>query len=424
MSFLKKDERGASAVLLTLVLPLMVAFAGLAVDAGQLYMAQSKVKTAVDAGALAGSLELPFDPDLTKNLVRTAVKTMVAKNDAKVQVPDSKITAGTAVRSVCVEGSLDVPFYLMTVLGFTSSTVTAKSCAGFNNLEVVFVIDNTGSMAGTPITKVKEAATNMVNLIIPDGAAPSTKVGLVPFRGKVRVPSGVDGQEAGCRNADGTLNTVHYKYDSYQKKYVTTTNDDTCVKGMPAVQGLTTTKTSILSSISSMTASSSYSSGTIIAEGVKWATGVLTPEAPYTQGGDPKKYRKVMILLTDGDNEDGACGGQYAQSVNPNPYWNNCWHGMANRSTWDGFGVHDCHCNDNGCLDQQLKKAATTAKDASVEIFTIRYGDSDANDRQIMKTVASSKPGTEDHYFDAPSANDFDEIFKLIGRQLGHRLLN
>ncbi len=45
-----------------------------------------------------------------------------------------------------------------------------------------------------------------MELILPSDITPSTKIGMVPFRSKVRLRSGVDGLAAGCRNADGTLN--------------------------------------------------------------------------------------------------------------------------------------------------------------------------------------------------------------------------
>ena len=58
--------------------------------------------------------------------------------------------------------------------------------------------------------------------------------------------------------------------------------------------------------INSQTATGN-SSGTVIPEGIKWGRNVLTPEAPYDQGGSEDDYRKIMIVLTDGDTEDGEC---------------------------------------------------------------------------------------------------------------------
>jgi hypothetical protein len=141
---------------------------------------------------------------------------------------------------------------------------------------------------------------------------------------------------------------------------------------------------------------------------------VLTPEAPFTDGSSAKDMRKVIILLTDGDTEDGNCGGNYSVYYRPNNYWTNAYYGMMDM---------DSHCEDGGVLNNAMLSEAALAKDAGIEIFAIRYGSSDAVDRNLMRAVASSKEGTDDHYFDAPSPYDIDDVFKLIGRQLGWRLL-
>ena len=155
-------------------------------------------------------------------------------------------------------------------------------------------------------------------------------------------------------------------------------------------------------------------SGTVISEGIRWGREVLTPSPPYEQGTTDEKIRKIMILLTDGDTEDGTCGGSYRVSYTPNVYWTNAYYGM---------GVTDCNCGDGGCLNQATMDEAQTAKDLGIEIFSIRFGSSDGVDVSIMQQAASSKEGTDDHYFNAPSVEDIDDIFKKIGRQLGWRLL-
>jgi Flp pilus assembly protein TadG len=378
-----------------LALPVVAGLAGLAVDSGILYTSHNRLQTAVDSAALAASLQLPYDPDLTKNLVKNAATTMVTKDFPGATV--QSVYLGTEIRSACVKAQASVDLTLMGALGISDKTVSATACAGYNNLEIVLVIDNTGSMSGSPISAVRTAANELVNLVLPSGGAGSTKVGLVPFRGKVRVPANVDGKAAGCRNADGTVNT---------------TNSASCT-AIPYIKALTTDKTAITTAINGMTATG-QASGTVIGEGIKWGNYVLT--GPYfTEGGPKEKFRKVMILLTDGDNEDGKCGGSYAANYDPNDYWYNAYYGM---------GVQNCHCENGGCLNAAMLTAAANAKAAGVEIFTIRFGDSDSTDISLMKTVASSTAGTTDHYFDAPATSDISNIFKLIGKQLGLRLIN
>ena len=416
-----------------LILPVLLGMAGLAVDAGNLYLAHSRLQAAADAGALAGALKLPFDPNLTGGTVNAAVTSIV--NDNMNSAVVDRVYQGSEVRSLCVECSSDVDLMFMGVLGVANPNITASACAGFNNLEIVLVLDCTGSMKGDPIEKVKQASADLVNLVLPDGGAPSTKVGIVPFRSKVRIDAGVDGLAAGCRNVDGTLDTGPrseyknssyvsprdarvYDYGSYWKiasRYRTYgyLYTDTC-SPIPMTQALSTNKSEILSSISAMNADGN-ASGTIISEGLKWGRHVLTPESPFTEGSTEEDFRKILILLTDGDTEDGSCGGTYSLNYSPNAYWTNAYYNA---------GITDCHCNDGGCLNQAVLDEAQTAKNEGIEIFTIRYGSSDYVDVNLMQAIASSKEGTNDHYYDAPTSDDIDDIFKEIGQHLGWRLLN
>jgi uncharacterized protein YegL len=369
----------------------------------------------VDAAALAGSLELPFDPDLDEGLVDAKARDMLARTYPEAVM--DQVAPGTEVRSVVVEGHVDVRLMLMAVLGLAERRVSARAEAGFNNLEVVFVIDNSGSMKGAPIENTNAAADSLVDLLIPDGGRPAVTLGLVPFRSKVRLPAGVDGLPAGCRNVDGTLDVglrpeyrlPQYRYPSW---YPLKVDEDTC-SCIPFTRALTGDKDAIKTAVAAQNCFGP-GSGTLISEGLKWARHVLTPEAPFTEGSDEDDMRKIIILLTDGDTEDGTCGGEFAISYRPNNYWTNAWYNA---------GITTAHCNDGGVLNAAMLAEAQAAKAAGIEIFVIRYGDSDATDRALMKAMASSKAGTEDHYFDAPSAYDIGNVFKLIGRHLGWRLL-
>lgn len=393
-----RSQRGSVAPFVALLVPILLGLSGLAVDVGNLYLAHSRLQAACDAGALAGSLELPYDPNISNGKVVQAAKEMVKTNYSTATI--NSVGQGSEFRSVCVSASITVDTILMGALGIYQESVSADACAGFNNLEIVFVIDSSGSMKGTPMYNTVKAANNLVDLVMPTGGAGSVKVGLVPFRGKVRLPAGVDGLPKGCRNADGSLNDGDY---------------NTCFKGVPEAKGLSTDKYSIKNAINNMKNTMSYGSGTVISEGIKWGREMLTPTYPFTEGGDMEKMRKVMIVLTDGDTEDGKCGGKYATNQNPNPYMTNAYYDM---------GVEDCHCEDSGCLNNAMLAEADKAKDLGIEIFSVRYGDSDWTDKQLMKQIASSAPNTEDHYYSAPSSYDIDDMFKQIGKQLGWRLIN
>ncbi len=400
-----------------MLIPVLLGVVGIAIDMGNMYMNHTRLQAAVDAGALAGSLQLPYDPDLSKGIVDQAVADMLTTNMKNAEVVS--VVPGTEVRSVVVEARAKVNLLLMGFTGISDQYVRASAAAGFNKLEVVFVVDNSGSMKGTPIGMVKEASVQLTDLLIPDGTTPDTKVGMVPFRGKVRIGEDVDGLPAGCRNADGSVNETGLHSD-FMDEYYALPSDyrrrialNTC-SNIPEVLPLSQDKNTIIDAINSQTATGN-SSGTVIPEGIKWARHVLTPEAPYTEGGDKEDFRKIMIVLTDGDTEDGECGGTYRARYRPNNYWTNAYFRM---------GDDNSHCENGGVLNTDMLAEAQAAKDAGIEIFAIRFGSSDNTDISLMKQIASSKEGTDDHYFDAPSVYDIPDVFKEIGKQLGWRLLN
>ncbi len=388
---------------------------GLALDSANLYLAHSRLQAAVDSAALAASLQLPYDPDMDKGLVRDAATTYLDENHPGAEL--TGLVPGGAVRSVEITAAADVDLMLLPVIGLSSQRIEASAMAGFNNLEIVFVIDNSGSMKGAPIDETNAAASQLVDFVMPDGMAASVRIGLVPFRGKVRIPAGVDGLPAGCRNADGTLNDGlneeyykrEYRVPSWSRLRV---SSGTC-DSIPFTHALTQDKYAILSAIYEQDGRGDWS-GTVISEGIKWGRHVLTPQAPFTEGDASGDMRKILILLTDGDTEDGMCGGSHAVSYQPNNYWTNAYFGMLDM---------DAHCEDGGRLNEDLLAEAMLARNAGIEVFCIRYGDSDAEDVRLLKAAASSTPGTDDHYFNAPSPYDIGDVFKKIGRQLGWRLL-
>lgn len=390
--------RGQALLLVTVTFPILLGMAGFAVDMGRLYTARARLQAAVDAAALAGSMYLMSDPDCQNGAVANAVNDYLNRNYSGATV--TALNPGTGVRSVCVTAEVNVEMTFMNVLAISSRDVAASACAGFNDLEVALVIDNSGSMEGEPIESVKAAAHQFVDMLIPNGTAPSIKVGLVAFRGKVRLPADVDGRPAGCRNADGSFDQP------------LNPADQSCTNpALPPVAGLSYNKGAIHAAIASMQAQGGtpYSSCTTIAEGIKWGRHVLTSDAPFTEGGPRSRFRKVMILLTDGDNYIGDA------MTNPNS--------TCRRNAYFGMGVMNCDDADYGCLDQAMLAQAQAAKDEGIEIFSIRYGVSDDVDIELMQRVASSRPGTNDHYFDAPSLDDLQTVFNRIGRQLGFRLL-
>ena len=403
--------RGQAVGIIIVALPVFFAFVGFAIDFSRLWAAQARLQAAVDAAALAGSLKLAGDQDVSNGNVRDA-----ATNYMTINYPEATVVSvlpGTNERSACVTARVQLATTFMKLSRINSGTVAAVACAGFQDLEVALVIDNSGSMHGSPITNVKTAASDLVDLLIPDGKTPRVKFALVPFRGKVRVGGGEDGYPPGCRNANGTPNNSNVSGPDNSCKDV----------ALPETQELTSDKKKIKDAIAKMNAGNTAdcASGTIDAEGLHWGREVLTPAAPFNEGAPKGQTRKVIIFLGDGDNEDGTCGGTFGSC---DPRTDTSCEYRRNAYFQQSPAVTNCNCGNGGCLDTATLTQANTAKTTDgIEIFVIRYGTSDAYDISLLQQVASPGHGNLVYYFDAPTDADIPDMFDKIGRQLAYRLI-
>ena len=63
-----KNDRGQTIIIFALVMPVLILFAGLSLDAGLLYVTKAKLSTAVDAACLTGMKNLTLGQPTAANL--------------------------------------------------------------------------------------------------------------------------------------------------------------------------------------------------------------------------------------------------------------------------------------------------------------------------------------------------------------------
>jgi len=141
---------------------------------------------------------------------------------------------------------------------------------------------------------------------------------------------------------------------------------------------------------------------TNIMEGVAWGTRVLTPGEPFSGASDPKKREadKIMVVLTDGANTFGntntALGSQYSS------------HGFLADGRL-GFTTGSSSAT-NQAMNERTVAACRYAKEYGITVYTIRLEEPDVKTGTMLKECASSA----EHYFDAPSRSQLDDVFKTI----------
>ncbi len=188
-----KDEHSVIAVLFAiLILPLLSVMA-IAVDYGEYLVLKQQLQNAVDAAAL----DIGQQPSLSDAAAKSQVQAFIAANYPNLSVIatlQTPVVARTAT-SVTVTATASMKTNFLQVIGYSTLGVTVSSqvAVNQNKLEVVLVLDNTGSMnqyygGSTGIAGLQTAATTLVNtLFANDPTGQYVKIAVVPFTAAVNV---------------------------------------------------------------------------------------------------------------------------------------------------------------------------------------------------------------------------------------------
>ncbi len=158
-----RDESGQVLVLATIMMVVLIAIAGFAIDVGHAYLVQRQLQASTDAAALAGALDLPdsavaiqtardYGPEPGKrnapNSNDNAVITVQTK--CVTAIVTGCTPANGQVNSISVKSTSVVKTVFAKVIGFDSITVnaTATACSpcSVKPLDIMLVLDRTGSM--------------------------------------------------------------------------------------------------------------------------------------------------------------------------------------------------------------------------------------------------------------------------------------
>ncbi|MGA3187834.1 MAG: pilus assembly protein TadG-related protein [Bryobacteraceae bacterium] len=187
----RQAERGIAVIVTSIMLVILIPVIGLAIDVTLLYVDKARLQGAVDGAALAGA------EGLSRGTNDAAQKTAAAQAAAQyvfLNYPTSffftnSVTVNQATditidetvanqRTVSVTAHANVPTLFMRWLNFTSTNVIASATVTRRDVNVVLVMDRSGSLqASGSCAAVQQAAINFVNKF----ANGSDNVGLVTF---------------------------------------------------------------------------------------------------------------------------------------------------------------------------------------------------------------------------------------------------
>jgi Flp pilus assembly protein TadG len=176
------NQRGTVLVTFTLLLTALLGFVALGIEVGTWYVMRAELSKAVDAAALAGAANIA-SPNL--NLV-TLAQDFGDANFAPGYLGTA--STGTAAASyavtynttqLTVTGSVSGLGIITKMFGITTIPMSATGVAQKNHVQIMLVLDCSGSMAGTPIANLKTAATSFLSFFTTTQS--EDQMGLVTF---------------------------------------------------------------------------------------------------------------------------------------------------------------------------------------------------------------------------------------------------
>ncbi len=165
-AFRLRDERGEDGVVvvwLALLIVLLLAFAGWAVDYAHWNDERTKMQKAADAAALAGAVYLPDDPAGAISAAKA-----VASENGYASGVNVAILQNANQLQVTVSESVKNSFAQVIGIGDASLTKSAKGeYESPQPVDLVLILDRTGSMNGTPLSKVRAATQAFLKYLQP-----------------------------------------------------------------------------------------------------------------------------------------------------------------------------------------------------------------------------------------------------------------
>lgn len=434
-------ETGALAVGFAMAIPVVFGMAGMSIDVANAYMVKQRLSHAVDAAALAAAASASNTADLNAMVQQFFL----------LNYPPDKIGAPYNVQvtvngsDIQVSATANYITYFARVLGVDEISVEGGSTVTREiiGLEVAMVLDVTGSMStNNNIAALRTAATNFTNILFSNAAyTDSVKIGLVPFSASVNVgpyglgylPSSTDSRKASTtKYQDGYAfvnNPSNYKFDQTSSsawwgcvlerpspqdtqnqtsgtawkwdmyRYTNSGAKDSSIRNKSAavntscnvnyILPLTTAKSTILNRISKLTADGN----TLSNVGMVWGYRLLSPELPFKEGeawGNPE-WRKVAILMTDGDNNNGEI--------------------------YNAYGPYNTLKVTDSMLDSKLAQTCTNMKEKGIIVYTVTFTSAiNLATKQFFKNCASSP----DKWYDAPTQAKLTDAFEQIARELSN----
>lgn len=178
------DDSGAMVILALFFFVIMLAAAGLGVDTMRHEMQRTHIQATLDSAVLAGAgAPAGATEEDIKDIVEDYFDAAGLQEYLHEIDPDKDIDAGINSKRVTASASMTMNTLLMKLSGVKTLNAGGVSTAAIASpkMEIVLALDVSGSMAGTRLTKLKEAAKEFVSDVLNKSDEGSTTISIVPY---------------------------------------------------------------------------------------------------------------------------------------------------------------------------------------------------------------------------------------------------
>jgi Flp pilus assembly protein TadG len=458
-----RHQTGVVAVAFGLMIPVVVGAVGLSVDMAQAYLVKARLASALDAAALAAAATGSDDESEIQDKVDAFMEANYPEGRIGTKVAVDVSLVGDEL-TVTATARLNTTF--MTVFGYDTVDVEAETIVQreVRGLEVVMVLDNTGSMSSNNnIGTLRTATANFIEILFDSVSEPElVKVGLVPYASSVNVgPYGLgvdlDENNYGTVFVDPPLDDVYADYYYGMNPY--TGNNygineedleyDTSEKGQ--WHGCVLAEGYPLDTEdhegpwemyrhdyngNNYYKYNSYYSGTL-GDGYNGLYGpnVYCPEQPIV----PLTSDEVFLLDSAGNmTASGSTLGNLGmvwgwRVISPEEpfiegaeYDDEQWDKVILMMTdgvntmsnvYSAYGRTNEHNVDAGDLDDRMVETCDNIKAAGILVYTVTFDEGvDQDTKDLYEDCASSAA----NYHDAPTQEDLEDVFEQIARELSN----
>ena len=185
-----RDEKGSVFVMITLCMVMMIGIVGAAVDYARASLLKSELSSALDSAALAGGTVA--NSANFNSTVQKYFNVNLPAGYMGATIDPLNVVLSTNKDLITISATAHLNNSLLKVVGWNMANVSASTEVTVEKkaMELVLVMDNTGSMAGTSMTNMKAAAQSLLDIMYAGKETiPDFYVGLVPYASSVNIGS-------------------------------------------------------------------------------------------------------------------------------------------------------------------------------------------------------------------------------------------